>query len=66
MRIRIKKWLDQSEWHKVFLWKPRRIGEYWVRLETVERRRWFDRTGQINYEYRLYDPPKYDTSMWVG
>lgn len=61
MRWEIKEPGWRREWHKKFIWWPRKIQGHWVWLETAERKlhsRMYDGPAFSYYEYRLYDEPE--------
>ena len=57
MRIWVRESLRSNEWDSFkrwFAWRPVLVGEYWVWLQTIERRDWHAK-GSTYRDYRFAD-----------
>jgi hypothetical protein len=60
MKIKLRPEVNKKEWHRKFIIFPRRIDDYLVFLQTVNRRLlWWDPTGWASHtwEYTLVENP---------
>ena len=62
MRIWVRPSLPGHKWESFkrwFAWRPVLVGEYWVWLQTIERRDWNDENNTYR-DYRLADEVEED------